>query len=68
MFHVGVSWEKTIKKYAQVRALESSDKYKAYIHDQECGLYIDVDSLIAKKEDLDDSLKDALVGLKKVFL
>ena len=53
------------QKYAQVRALESSDKYKAYIHDQECGLYIDVDSLIAKKEDLDDSLKDALVGLKK---
>lgn len=53
------------QKYAQVKALESSDKYKAYIHDQECGLYIDVDSLIAKKEDLDDSLKDALVGLKK---
>ena len=50
------------QKYAQVRALESSDKYKAYIHDQECGLYIDVDSLIAKKEDLDDPLKFFKMG------
>lgn len=32
---------------------------------EECGLYIDVDSLIAKKEDLDDSLKDAFLQRMK---
>lgn len=53
------------QNYAQVRALESSAEFKVYIHDHACGLYIDVDSLIAKKEDLDGSLKAALVDLKK---
>ena len=52
------------QNYAQVKELERSSEYKVYIHNQECGLYVDVDSLIAKKQDLDGPLKDALLALK----
>lgn len=52
------------QNYAHLKELECSDEYKRYIHGHEHGLYIDIDSLIAQKEDMNDSLKDALFALK----
>lgn len=52
------------QNYAHLKELECSNEYKRYIHGHEHGLYIDIDSLIAQKEDMNDSLKDALFALK----
>ncbi len=52
-------------QYTQIKELESIGEYKSFIHVQTGGLYIDVDALIAEKEDLDTTLKDSLLALKK---
>ena len=51
--------------YTQIKELESLDDYKAYIHQQENGLYIDVDTLISEKRDLNVTIKEELLALKK---
>lgn len=51
--------------YSQINELERTEEYNPFIHGQDGGLYIDIDALIEKNNELDIAVKEALLSLKK---
>lgn len=51
--------------YATICELQKMDDYKIYFHKIQNGLYVDVDTLIHQKEELNATIKAELIALKK---
>ena len=56
---------KTHAQYEQIISLFAEDDLKHYIQTRENGAYVDIDTLLRKKEDISDGIRQTLLSSKK---